>query len=165
MNEHLLLVDHHPSHRKHLVEYLRNRGFLVRVAEVKGVDRALAMEIPELLIFDGTISSSVSDDASLLRDLRACDHAFPIVFLNVAQDGPGCADALDAGADDCLMYPFSLLVLLARLRAILRRSTIHDPAPSTLFVGPYRLNAGSRKFIGDEQTICLKAIKFMGQVA
>ena len=47
----------------------------MRVAEVRGVGRALAMEIPELLIFDGTISSSASDDAFLLRDLRACDHA------------------------------------------------------------------------------------------
>ncbi|WP_158603409.1 response regulator [Acidithiobacillus sulfuriphilus] len=160
MNEHLLLVDHHPSHRKHLVEYLRNRGFLVRVAEVRGVDRALAMEIPELLIFDGTISSIVSDDAFLLRDLRACDHTFPIVFLNAAQAGSGCADALDAGADDCIMHPFSLLALLARLRATLRRSTMHDPAPSALHVGPYRLDADSRELIGDERAISLSEPEF-----
>jgi two-component system OmpR family response regulator len=82
----------------------------------------------------------------------------PILILT-AKDGEYAeAEALDTGADDFLSKPFSFIVLLARLRALVRRGA--PPRPAILEVGPLRLDPGTRAVHHGERDIQLTAREF-----
>lgn len=77
---------------------------------------------------------------AVCRDLRAAGNSTPILMLTAKEGEYDEAEALDTGADDYLRKPFSLVVLLARVRALLRRG----PATSIdqIEVGSLRLDRG-----------------------
>jgi two-component system, OmpR family, response regulator len=79
----------------------------------------------------------------VVRTLRSRDDWTPVLLLS-AKDGPhDQADGLDLGADDYLAKPFSFVVLLARLRALLRRSA--GPRPAVLRVGELSVDPATRE--------------------
>ncbi|MGH3414313.1 MAG: response regulator transcription factor [Marmoricola sp.] len=79
----------------------------------------------------------------LVRRLRAEENWVPVMMLS-AKDGPhDQADGLDYGADDYLTKPFSYVVLLARLRALLRRG--RRPRPVALEAGAVTLDPAARE--------------------
>ncbi len=85
----------------------------------------------------------------VVRTLRAEKNWVPVLMLSAKDGEHDQADGLDYGADDYLTKPFSYVVLLARLRALLRRT----PAarPSVLSAGDVRLDPASREVtVGDE---------------
>ena len=63
----------------------------------------------------------------VVRALRAEEHWVPVLMLSAKDGEYDQADGLDCGADDYLTKPFSYVVLLARLRALLRRGRPSDP--------------------------------------
>ena len=84
--------------------------------------------------------------------LREDKNWTPILMLTARSGEADEARSLDTGADDYLAKPFSFLVLLARLRAIVRRGS--DPRPTALELGSLRLDpAGRQCWIGDEEVI------------
>jgi DNA-binding response OmpR family regulator len=85
----------------------------------------------------------------VVRQLRAAGNWVPVMMVS-AKDGPyDQADGLDYGADDYLTKPFDYVVLLARLRALLRRQS--DPRPPVLTHGDVRLDPATRDVtVGDE---------------
>jgi two-component system OmpR family response regulator len=94
----------------------------------------------------------------ICRTLRAEDVWTPILMLT-AKDGEWDeAEALDTGADDFLSKPFSFVVLVARLRAILRRGAA--PRPAVLEVGDLRLDPATREVHRDGSPIDLTAREF-----
>jgi two-component system, OmpR family, response regulator len=79
----------------------------------------------------------------VVKRLRAEDNWVPVMMVS-AKDGPDDqADGLDYGADDYLTKPFDYVVLLARLRALLRRQS--DPRPPVLTHGDVRLDPATRE--------------------
>ncbi len=85
----------------------------------------------------------------VVRTLRAEENWVPVLMLSAKAGEHDQADGLDYGADDYLTKPFSYVVLLARLRALLRRS----PAarPPVLGAGDVRLDPATRRVtVGDE---------------
>jgi two-component system OmpR family response regulator len=74
------------------------------------------------------------------RDLRTAGNDTPIIMLTAKDGEYDEAEALDFGADDYLRKPFSLVVLLARLRALLRRGP--STVPDVLEVGGLRIDRG-----------------------
>lgn len=72
------------------------------------------------------------------RDLRAAGNSTPILMLTAKEGEYDEAEALDTGADDYLRKPFSLVVLLARLRALIRRGPAHSG--ETVEVGGYTID-------------------------
>jgi DNA-binding response OmpR family regulator len=85
----------------------------------------------------------------VVRTLRSEENWVPVLMLSAKDGEHDQADGLDYGADDYLTKPFSYVVLLARLRALLRRT----PAarPSVLSAGDVRLDPASREVtVGDE---------------
>ena len=76
-------------------------------------------------------------------DLRAQGNWTPILMLTAKDGDLDEAEALDTGADDYLTKPFSFPVLLARIRALLRRSAGRDPVP--VQVGDLRMDSAQRR--------------------
>jgi two-component system, OmpR family, response regulator len=91
-------------------------------------------------------------------ELRNAGDWTPLLILT-AKDGEfDEAEALDTGADDYLTKPFSFVVLVARIRALLRRASGHDPAP--VHAGDLRLEPGPRRVWRGEDEIALTARQF-----
>jgi DNA-binding response OmpR family regulator len=79
----------------------------------------------------------------VVRQLRAEEHWLPVLMLSAKDGEYDQADGLDCGADDYLTKPFSYVVLLARLRALLRRGAPERPA--VLAAGDLTLDPAQRR--------------------
>jgi two-component system response regulator MprA len=127
----ILVVDDEPAVRDALERALRSSGYVVATA-VDGVDglERVASEVPDLVVLD--ILMPRLDGLEACRRLREGGDRTPVLMLT-ARDAVGDrVEGLDAGADDYLVKPFALEELLARIRALLRRSAPNaDEQPLT----------------------------------
>jgi DNA-binding response OmpR family regulator len=91
-------------------------------------------------------------------ELRASGNWTPILMLTAKDGDLDEAEALDTGADDYLVKPFSFTVLIARVRALLRRTGGRDPTP--MVAGPLRVDAGGRYAWHGSDQLSLTAREF-----
>ncbi|MFU8875804.1 response regulator transcription factor [Micromonospora sp. SL4-19] len=89
----------------------------------------------------------------VVRRLRAEEHWLPVLMLSAKDGEYDQADGLDCGADDYLTKPFSYVVLLARLRALLRRGA--PERPTVLAVGDLRLDPARRRVTRGDLEVAL----------
>jgi DNA-binding response OmpR family regulator len=148
---HILAVDDDPSITTLLLRGLRYEGFSVATAASAEEALNLALEHPpDLAILD--IMLPGLDGLALLQRLRSADEQLPVLFLT-GRDAP--ADqvfALEAGADDYVIKPFTMAVLLARVRALLRRRHLEQAprlqvADLALDPAAHRVTRGSREVV------------------
>ena len=90
--------------------------------------------------------------------LRDAENWTPILMLTAKDGDLDEAEALDTGADDYLTKPFSFPVLVARLRALLRRTTGRNPAP--VAAGDLRIEPGERTVWRGETQVSLTTREF-----
>ena len=117
----LLLVDPDTRSSDLLTKHLQVHGFVIRaVASTDAAQQQLPAAAPQMLL----ISDAFPDSAALVftRQLRAAANSIPLVLLLSFDHYSSRVAALEAGADDVLSRPFAIEELIARLRALLRRS-------------------------------------------
>ena len=121
MNERLLLIEDEPAMRLALTDLLAAEGYrvLVAVDGQSGLDRALT-EKPDLLLLDLMLPKL--DGFEVCAELRRLENPVPVLMLTAKGQIEDRIAGLDAGADDYLVKPFSTGELLARVRALLRRT-------------------------------------------
>jgi DNA-binding response OmpR family regulator len=95
---------------------------------------------------------------AVVRQLRAEGNWVPVLILSAKVGEYDQADGLDCGADDYLPKPFSFVVLLARLRALLRRGA--PPRPAVLAAAGVTLDPASRQVTQDGAPVSLTAREF-----
>ncbi|CEA09852.1 putative transcriptional regulatory protein TcrX [Arthrobacter saudimassiliensis] len=117
----LLVVDDEPNIRELLSTSLRFAGFEV-VAAGNGREALAAVEkqAPDLAVLDVMLPDM--DGFTLTRRLRAAGRHFPVVFLTARDDTEDKVTGLTVGGDDYVTKPFSLDEVVARIRAVLRRT-------------------------------------------
>ena len=122
----ILVIDDDPAITSLLKRGLSYEGFTVDIAGTGEVGLALARERPpDLVILD--IMMPGMNGLEVLRRLRAADNRLPVLMLT-AKDAPADqVQGLEAGADDYVVKPFTFEVLLARVRALLRRQQAEHP--------------------------------------
>ncbi len=117
---HILIVDDHREIRDALVKYLEKNGLrATTAADAVAMDAAMKVGRFDLVVLD--VMMPGEDGLSVCRRLRAT-HEIPILMLTALGDETDRIVGLEMGADDYLAKPFNPRELLARIRAILRRS-------------------------------------------
>lgn len=94
------------------------------------------------------------------RELRSEGIATPILMLTAKDGEYDEAEGLDTGADDYLRKPFSYVVLVARLKAMLRRGSGEMAADNTVTVGQFNLDRGRLRVVRDDRTAELTPREF-----
>ncbi|MEU4287582.1 response regulator [Kribbella sp. NPDC026596] len=123
----VLVVDDEPQIVRALQINLKARGYEVHLAgSGTAALKVAAQHPPELVILD--LGLPDLDGVDVIRGLRGWTEA-PILVLSGRTDQTDKVEALDAGADDYVTKPFGIDELLARMRAVLRRSNIAQDQP------------------------------------
>ncbi len=116
----VLVIDDDPSVRNFLKRGLAYEGFAVDLAESGEVGLKMARERqPDFVILD--LMMPGIDGLEVLRRLRAVDEQLPVIMLTAKDTPEDQIKGLESGADDYVVKPVSFEVLLARIRALLRR--------------------------------------------
>ncbi|CAJ1580213.1 response regulator transcription factor [[Mycobacterium] wendilense] len=125
----ILVVDDDRAVRESLRRSLSFNGYSVSLAE-DGVEalNAITEDRPDAVILD--VMMPRLDGLEVCRQLRSSGDDLPILVLTARDSVSERVAGLDAGADDYLPKPFALEELLARVRALLRRTTGDDQADS-----------------------------------
>ena len=153
----VLVVEDDAAIRGVLVRGLTEEGFAVDEA-ADGADGLAKASDPayDLVILDLLLPKR--DGLSLLRELRSEEVATPVLVLTARDGVPDRIRGLDDGADDYLVKPFAFEELLARARALMRRSRrVFDPM---LRVGPLVLDRSTRRVSWGEEGIELSSREF-----
>jgi two-component system, OmpR family, response regulator len=157
--DNILVVDDDRDIRTGVVDYLRKNGLRASAA-VDGRDMFAQLETSafDLVVLD--IMMPGDDGLVLCRNLRAGKHrAVPILLLTARDDETDRIIGLEMGADDYVVKPFSPRELLARIKAVIRRTRMLPPnlriteSVEILSFGRWRLDTTARHLIDQEGTI------------
>lgn len=153
-----LLVDDDIELGELLQDALGEHGIRVELAHDGrlGLARALSGE-HDLLLLDVMLPGF--DGFELLRLVRRQSRV-PVLMLTARTAPADQVTGLDAGADDYLPKPFGIDVLLARIRAVLRRSGRGMVEPNTLDLGRFRLLLGARETLVDGVPVALTSVEY-----
>jgi two-component system, OmpR family, response regulator len=147
---HVVAVDDDPSIRQLIVDYLGDNDIRVTALDSgREIGTVMARETIDLLILDLKLPGD--DGMTIARTLRS-ESDIPIIMLTGRKDEADRVMGLELGADDYLTKPFSPRELLARIKALLRRSRSHE----TVADGLTRIRA--YRFAGWELTIGLRRL-------
>ena len=153
----LLLVEDDKKIATAVKRGLEAQGFTVEVAWDGSDGFWLASEgSHDLLILDILLPGR--NGYQICGDLRSAGNWTPILMLTAKDGDLDEADALDTGADDYLTKPFSFPVLVARVRALLRRAGGRNPVP--VEAGDLRIDPGQRRAWRGEVEIDLTSRQF-----
>src|SRR5918992_1474836 len=149
LNAHVLAIDDDPSVRKMIVDYLGDNEIRVTaLASGREIAAVMARDTIDLVVLD--LRMPGEDGMQIAQKLRE-ESQLPIIMLTGRKDEADRVMGLELGADDYLTKPFSPRELLARIRALLRRSRSQQTAADGLarvrayrFAG-YELNVRVRK--------------------
>ena len=156
-NKKILIVDDDPGICRMLMRYLNEQGF-----DSKSVENALEMDKwmdsnqPDLILLDLMLPGE--DGLSIARRLRGASN-IPIIMLTAKGEEIDRIIGLEIGADDYLPKPFNPRELLARINALLRRSSYKKttlmPETNLFEFGPYSFNKDSLILLKDNKEITL----------
>jgi two-component system KDP operon response regulator KdpE len=153
----VLVVDDEPQILRGLKIILRAAGYTVDTADTKAAAlAALAARPPDALVLDLVLPDG--EGVEVCREVRRFS-SLPVLVLSAVGDEREKVRALDAGADDYITKPFGTDELLARLRAVLRRSADGGADP-VLRIGELSIDVLDRRVSRDGEEIHLTPLEF-----
>ncbi len=153
---HILVVDDDPAITTLLQRALHYEGYSVAVAATGEAALGLALErTPDLAILDLMLPGL--DGLTVLQRLRAADEQLPVLLLTGRDAAADVIRGLEAGADDYVVKPFSVAVLLARVHALLRRVAHHG---AQLHLADLMLDTMAHRVTRGPREITLTSLEF-----
>ncbi len=156
----ILVVDDEEPIRQMIAYGLEREGYrVVGAASAQEARVAIADQRPDLVLLDWMLPGI--SGLELARSLRREDttRELPVIMLTARADETDKVRGLDTGTDDYVTKPFSMRELVARIRAVLRRTTPGD-AEEVIELGGIRLDAGSHRVTAAGQAVRLGPTEF-----
>ncbi len=159
----ILIVDDDQEIRTLLARYLTGQQFRVQsAASRRECESLLAQSQPDLVVLDVMLPDGSGLD--ICRTLRTLHPHLPIIMLTALKEDVDRIVGLEIGADDYLGKPFNPRELVARIKAVLRRTTSEEIAPDTVesyAMGDFTIDLKARSVsASDGQTIDLTGAEF-----
>lgn len=163
----LLMIDDDRKLCRLVATYLEPLGFDVTAVHTgpEGVDRVANADAPWHAVILDVMLPGI-DGFEVLKRIRTRSQV-PVLMLTARGDETDRIVGLEVGADDYLPKTFSTRELLARLRAVLRRSALNatsqasaEAPPTELVIGPLRINLDARSAVMDLKPLVLTPVEF-----
>jgi len=154
----VLVVDDEPKIVEVVGDYLRRAGFSVNTAaDGNGAVASARARPPDLVVLD--LGLPGLDGLDVARELRRASPV-PIIMLTARGDETDRVLGLELGADDYIVKPFSPRELLARVRAVLRRTEGFPTAQERFVVADVAIDTSRREVTVGERAVELTATEF-----
>lgn len=155
----ILLIEDEKRVADFICRGLKAEGFFCEQANDGATALAFVKQHQyDLLIIDRMLPDM--DGLTICQRVRKQNADIPILFLTAVDDTQEKVAGLRAGADDYLTKPFDFEELIARIEALGRRRSAHQPEQDSLQVGPLQINVGERSVYVAGQAIYLTSLEF-----
>ena len=155
----LLVVDDEPNIRDLLASSLRFAGFdVITAGDGAGAYHKAVEEQPDLIVLDVMLPDM--DGFTVTRRLRDAGILVPVLFLTARDDMRDKVQGLTVGGDDYVTKPFGLEEVVARIRAILRRTRLEEVDDGTIRVADLVMDEDAHEIHRAGQEIDLSPTEF-----
>ena len=152
-----LVVEDDTDIREQLIDTLQGEGYVVDAAAEGSQGLYYALEYPiDIAIVD--LGLPEVSGLEIIRKLRDAGKDYPVIILTARTRWQNRVEGLEAGADDYVDKPFHHEELLARMRALLRRTGRWSQAEFAC--GPIRLNTSEQRVLCNDEEISLTAYEY-----
>ena len=153
----VLIVEDDTDIREQLVDTMKSEGYVVDAAAEGSQGLYFALEYPiDIAIVD--LGLPEVSGLEIIRKLRDAGKDYPVIILTARTRWQNRVEGLEAGADDYVDKPFHHEELLARMRALLRRTGRWSQAEFSC--GPIRLNTSEQRVLVNDEEISLTAYEY-----
>jgi len=162
MNPHVLILEDEEDLSDLVSMHLRREGLRISCfADGAQGMSAIERELPDLLVLDLMLPGM--DGLEICRRMRASDEMaeIPILILSARGEQTDIVTGLELGADDYVVKPFSPRELVARVRALLRRTDLTKAETEMIELGAIRINAERHEVFVEERPIALTYTEFL----
>ena len=160
MQKRILIVDDEPAIREMVAFALRKGDYEpVHAGDAREAQSAIADKVPDLILLDWMLPGT--SGLELARRWRSEDltREIPIIMLTARGEEDDRVGGLEAGVDDYVVKPFSARELLARIRAVMRRSR-EDDEDGSVALGGLRIDGAAHRVYANEEPINIGPTEF-----
>ena len=153
MQKQILIVDDEPAIREMVAFALRKGDYLpVHAGDAGEAQAAIAERVPDLILLDWMLPGTNGLELARRWRRESLTRDIPIIMLTARGEENDRVGGFEAGVDDYVVKPFSARELLARIRAVLRRSR-EDDEDGSVQVGGLRIDGASHRVYAGEQQL------------
>ena len=149
----VLIVEDEPAIRDMVAFALRKAGMQpIHAADARSAQTAIGDQVPDLILLDWMLPGMTGIE--LARRLRRDEltRDVPIIMLTARGEETDRVNGLDAGVDDYVVKPFSARELVARIRAVMRRTHGED-TEGVIEIGGLRIDSAAHRVFAGEHTV------------
>ena len=153
MQKRILIVDDEPAIRDMVAFALRKGEYEpVHAGDAKEAQMAIVDRVPDLILLDWMLPGTSGIDLARRWRKDELTRDVPIIMLTARGEENDRVSGLESGVDDYVVKPFSARELLARIRAVMRRSR-EDEADGSVQVGRLRIDGAAHRVYAGEESI------------
>ncbi|HET7299100.1 MAG TPA: phosphate regulon transcriptional regulator PhoB [Oleiagrimonas sp.] len=155
MQKRILIVEDETSIREMVAFALRKADMLpVHAEDARTAQLAIAEQVPDLILLDWMLPGMSGLELARRLTREKLTHEVPIIMLTARGEEADRVNGLEAGVDDYVVKPFSTRELVARIKAVLRRSR-GDDSNGVLEVGGLRLDSAAHRIYASDDPVVL----------
>ncbi|MGV8922663.1 MAG: phosphate regulon transcriptional regulator PhoB [Thermomonas sp.] len=152
MQKRILIVDDEPAIRDMVAYALRKGDFeAAHAGDARQAQEAIAERVPDLILLDWMLPGTSGLELARRWRREALTRDIPIIMLTARGEENDRVGGLEAGVDDYVVKPFSARELLARIRAVMRRSR-DDDEDGSIQVGGLRIDGAAHRVFATPDT-------------